>query len=97
MTNESEKIIKQELDDEKRKYEEEAIKIIKQAVYEVNRKYELEAIYRAEKKGRKEGREEAKKDTKEEIAKKLKGIISPEETAKATGLNLYRVLELQEI
>ena len=88
------------------KMNDETERIIKQAVDEVNRKYELEAIYRAEEKGRKEGREEdkkegrkegreeGKKDTQEEIAKKLKGVISPEEISKATGLSLNTILLL---
>lgn len=72
--------------------------IIKQAVTEVNRKYEQEAIYEAEqrgmdkgmKKGMKKGIEKNKRDT----AKKLKGILRPEEISRITGLSLKTILLL---
>ena len=64
--------------------------IFRQAVDEVNRKYYAEAIYEAEQKGIEKGIEKNKKD----VAKKLKGIISPEEISKITGLSLNKILLL---
>jgi hypothetical protein len=64
--------------------------IIKQAVDEVNRKYEQEALDEAEKRGMKKGIEKNKRDT----AKKLKGILRPEEISRITGLSLNTILLL---
>ena len=60
--------------------------IFRQAVDEVNRKYRAEAIYEAEQKVR--------ENTKKDIAKKLKGIISPEEISRVTGLSLKTIANL---
>ena len=68
----------------------ETEKIIKKAVDDVNKKYEQEALYEAEQKGLKKGKEDAKK----EIAKKLKGLHTPEQIAKITGLNLNTIMLL---
>ena len=80
--------------------------IIKQAVDEVNRKYEQEALDEAEqkgmKKGIKKGMEKGMKrgmkrgieKNKRDTAKKLKGILAPEEISKITGLRLNTILLL---
>lgn len=81
---------------------DETERIIKQAVDEVNKKYEQEALYQAEKKGLEKGMEKGlekglekgRKKREEEIAKNLKGIISPEEISKVTGLSLSTILLL---
>ena len=57
--------------------------IFRQAVDEVYRKYRAEAIYEAEQKVR--------ENTKKDIAKKLKGIISPEEISRVTGLSFKTI------
>ena len=61
-------------------------KIVKQVVEEVNKKYEQIALDEAKEEGRKEGRKE--------VAKNLKGLHTPEEISKITGLNIETVLEL---
>ena len=68
----------------------ETEKIIKKAVDDVNKKYEQEALYEAEQKGLKKGKEDAQK----EIAKKLKGLHTPEQIAKITELNLNTIMLL---
>lgn len=76
--------------------------IIKQAVDEVNRKYEQEALYEAEQRGKEEGKKEGMKEgmkkgiekNKRDTAKKLKGILRPEEISKITGLSLKTILLL---
>lgn len=60
--------------------------IIKQVVEEVNRKYEQEALDEAEQRGI----EKNKRDT----AKKLKGILAPEEISRITGLSLKTIFLL---
>ena len=57
-------------------------KIVKQVVEEVNKKYEQIEL------------EEAKEEGKKEVAKNLKGLHTPEEISKITGLNIETVLEL---
>lgn len=76
-------------DDERKEFEGEiemndnTEAIIMQAVTEVNRKYEQEAIYEAEQRGIEKN--------KRDIAKKLKGILSPEEISRITGLSLKTI------
>lgn len=83
-------------EDEKKEFEggiqmnDATERIIKQAVDEVNRKYEQEAIYQAEKRGIEKG----KKCAQEEMAKRLKGMMNPEEISKITGLSLNTILLL---
>ena len=76
----------------------ETEKIIKKAVDDVNKKYEQEALYEAEQKGLKKGKEDGfkkgKEDAKKEIAKKLKGLHTPEQIAKITGLSLNTIMLL---
>ena len=69
-------------------------KIIKQAVEEVNKKYEQIALDEAKEEGIKEGKEKGIKEGKEEVAKNLKGIHTPEEISKITGLSLKTILLL---
>ena len=84
--------------------------IFKQVIDEVNKKYEQEAYDMGEEHGRKEGMKEGKREgmkegkkegiiegsdkTKREIAKKLKGKLSPEEISKITGLSVKTILIL---
>lgn len=80
------------------KMNNETEKIIKKAVDDVNKKYEQEALYEAEQKGLKKGKEDGfkkgKEDAKKEIAKKLKGLHTPEQIAKITGLSLNTIMLL---
>ena len=68
----------------------ETEEIIMRAAREVRRKSEQQAIEDAEKRGWDEGRDEGKK----EVAKNLKGLLSPEEISKITGLSLSTILLL---
>ena len=72
----------------------ETEKIIKKAVDDVNKKYEQEALYEAEQKGLKDGLKKGKEDAQKEIAKKLKGLHTPEQIAKITGLSLNTIMLL---
>ena len=65
----------------------ETEEIIMRAAREVRRKSEQQAIEDAEKRGWDEGRDEGKK----EVAKNLKGLHSPEEISKITGLSLSTI------
>lgn len=58
---------------------------------EVNKKYEQIALEEAKKEGIKEGEIKGKDEEKKEIAKKLKELLTPEETAKFTGLKIEEV------
>ena len=73
----------------------ETEEIIMRAAREVRRKSEQQAIEDAEKRGwnegREEGREEGRDEGKKEIAKNLKGLHSPEEISKITGLSLSTI------
>ena len=53
-----------------------------------------EALYEAEQKGLKDGLKKGKEDAQKEIAKKLKGLHTPEQIAKITGLNLNTIMLL---
>ena len=68
----------------------ETEEIIMRAAREVRRKSEQQAIEDAEKRGWDEGRDEGKK----EVAKNLKGLLSPEEISKITGLTVSTILLL---
>ena len=76
----------------------ESEKIIKQAVEEVNKKYEQIALEEAKEEGRKEGikigMEKGMEKEKRETAKNLKGLHTPEEISKITGLSLKTILLL---
>ena len=61
----------------------ETEEIIMRAAREVRRKSEQQAIEDAEKRGWEKG--------KEEVAKNLKGLLSPEEISKITGLSLSTI------
>ena len=61
----------------------ETEEIIMRAAREVRRKSEQQAIEDAEKRGWDEG--------KKEVAKNLKGLLSPEEISKITGLSLSTI------
>ena len=69
--------------------------IIMQAISEVNRKYEMEALYVAKQRGKKIGKKIGMKIgiemSKRDIAKKLKGILPPEEISRITGLSLKTI------
>ena len=68
----------------------ETEEIMMRAAREVRRKSEQQAIEDAEKRGWDEGRDEGKK----EVAKNLKGLLSPEEISKITGLTVSTILLL---
>ena len=68
----------------------ETEEIIMRAAREVRRKSEQQAIEDAEKRGEKRGWEKGK----EEVAKNLKGLLSPEEISKITGLSVSTILLL---
>nr|WP_295001864.1 hypothetical protein [uncultured Methanobrevibacter sp.] len=91
-------------EDERKEFEgdiemtSETEEIMMRAAREVRRKSEQQAIEDAEKRGwdegREEGREEGRDEGKKEVAKNLKGLFSPEEISKITGLNLSTILLL---
>ena len=72
----------------------ESEKIIKQAVEEVNKKYEQIALEEAKEEGIKIGMEKGMEKGKRETAKNLKGLHTPEEISKITGLSLKTILLL---
>nr|WP_295001863.1 hypothetical protein [uncultured Methanobrevibacter sp.] len=80
-------------EDERKEFEgdiemtSETEEIMMRAAREVRRKSEQQAIEDAEERGWDEGREEGKK----EVAKNLKGLLSPEEISKITGLSLSTI------
>ena len=80
----------------------ELYKLMMKTAKEVNKKYEQIALEEAKKEGIKEGikegerkgKKEGKDEEKIEIAKKLKELLTPEETAEITGLKIEEVRSL---
>ena len=72
----------------------ELYKLMMKTAKEVNKKYEQIALEEAKKEGIQKGIQEGKMEIKIEIAKKLKELLTPEETAEITGLKIEEVRSL---